>query len=71
LPRALVWRQILFWTKVAAISGDAAAQEAFMNATKIPAIQVGQATLTQGAGSVNNLSNVTMKMLASMLIQRV
>jgi len=60
-----------FLAKVAAISGDAAAQEAFMNATKIPAIQVGQATLTQGAGSVNNLSNVTMKMLASMLIQRV
>jgi hypothetical protein len=68
-PVASTWKAVAqgtqmetnsFLAKVAAISGDAAAQEAFMNATKIPAIQVGQATLTQGAGSVNNLSNVTM-----------
>ncbi len=31
-----------------------------MNATKIPAIEVGKATLTQASGTVNNLSNVTM-----------
>jgi hypothetical protein len=49
-----------FLAKAAAISGDAAAQQAFMNATKIPVVQVGQATLSQGAGTVNNLSGVTM-----------
>jgi hypothetical protein len=37
-----------------------AEKNAFMAAMKIPAINVGQATLTQGAGVVNNLSNVTM-----------
>ena len=36
------------------------ARQAFMNATKIPVIQVGQATLNQVGGLVNNLSDVKM-----------
>ena len=48
-----------FVTKVASL--DDAGKAAFMNATKIPAVQVGQATLSQASGTtVNNLSNVTM-----------
>ncbi len=50
-----------FLAQAAAISGNAAAQQAFMNATKIPVVQVGQATLSQTPmTTVNNLSNVVM-----------
>lgn len=66
-PNATTWQAVsqgafmetnTFVTKVASL--DAAGKEAFMNATKIPAIEVGKATLTQASGTVNNLSNVTM-----------
>ena len=73
-PTATTWQAVSqgsfmetknFLAKAAAMSGDAAAQEAFMNATKIPAIQVGQATLSQAPNTVvNNLSNVTMNNVA-------
>jgi len=49
-----------FLAQAAAISGDAAAQQAFMNATKIPVVQVGMADLKGSRGSGGDYLNVNM-----------
>jgi hypothetical protein len=67
-PTAATWKAIsngtsmetaAFVNLVNTFATDAE-KNAFMAAMKIPAINVGQATLTQGVGTVNNLSNVAM-----------
>ncbi|HPL32496.1 MAG TPA: hypothetical protein PLE15_07545 [Smithellaceae bacterium] len=67
-PVATTWKAVAqgaemetgaFLAKVSSL--DDAGKKAFMDATKIPAVQVGQATLSQASGTtVNNLSNVAM-----------
>lgn len=67
-PNATTWQAVsqgtfmgtnTFVAKVSSLND--AGKKAFMDATKIPAVQVGQATLSQASGTtVNNLSNVAM-----------
>jgi len=62
-PALATWKAVAqgAWMETSKFLDLASTNPSALQALNIPAVQVGSATLSQGAGTVNNLSNVTME----------